>query len=250
MPDPEYGHAPVPDLPTPPRSWDFMETLLVALIADGAFLLVSGLTLTLLLVLHGGAKPLSPAQFQALWMQGSWQGTGLIVGAPATIAVLWIAVRKAGRDFVEYMALNWPSRGEALYAFAFMAILFVVEILVASAIGAKAEADYLKVGGAGGLLILLIGGCITAPIMEEFVVRGFMFRGWSESFVGPIGAIVLTSVLWAMNHTQYDWFWRLDIFVVGLALGYFRWRSNSTWLTVMLHSAQNTVIFFLSGPYT
>jgi len=107
----------------------------------------------------------------------------------------------------------------------------------------------LVVGGTGGLLLLLIGGCIAAPIMEEFLVRGFMFRGWSQSFPGPIGAIVMTSAVWAMNHTQYDWFGRLEVFVMGLALGHFRWRGNSTWLTVMVHSALNTFIFFVKGPY-
>jgi membrane protease YdiL (CAAX protease family) len=77
-----------------------------------------------------------------------------------------------------------------------------------------------------------------------------MFRGWSESFVGPIGAIVLTSALWALNHTQYGWFDRFCIFLMGLALGHFRWRSNSTWLTVIIHSAIDIQAFFLSGPYT
>jgi uncharacterized protein len=55
--------------------------------------------------------------------------------------------------------------------------------------------------------------------------------------------------VWAMNHTQYDWFARLEIFGMGLALGHFRWRSNSTWLTVMVHSAINTFLFFTMGPY-
>jgi hypothetical protein len=93
----------------------------------------------------------------------------------------------------------------------------------------------------------LIGGCIAVPLMEEFVFRGFIFRGWSQSFLGPVGSIVLTSVLWAMIHTQYDWFGWFWIFVTGLALGHFRWRSNSTWLTVMIHSAINICVAFMMG---
>ena len=83
--------------------------------------------------------------------------------------------------------------------------------------------------------------------MEEFVVRGFMFRGWSQSFLGPVGSIVLTSVLWAMIHTQYDWYGRFWIFVTGLVLGHLRWRSNSTWLTVMVHSTNNIFVLFWMG---
>ncbi|WP_170991438.1 MULTISPECIES: CPBP family intramembrane glutamic endopeptidase [Bradyrhizobium] len=105
------------------------------------------------------------------------------------------------------------------------------------------------VNGAGGLLIFLIGICIAGPVMEEFLIRGFLYRGWSESFLGPIGAIVLTASVWAMTHTQYDVYGKLEIFGMGLALGYCRWRSNSTWPTVMMHSALNTYICFVAGPY-
>jgi uncharacterized protein len=99
------------------------------------------------------------------------------------------------------------------------------------------------------LLISMIGGCIAVPIMEEFVIRGFMFRGWSQSFLGPVGAIIATSLVWAMIHPQYDWLGQFWIFVRGLILGHFRWRSNSTWLTVVVHSAINIVIFFSMGLY-
>ena len=228
-----------------------METLFVALLADGAFMLASGFGLTFILIAYEGAGSLSPAQLRSLWLQGNWQGVAVIIGSLAAIAVIWIAVRRAGRDFAEYLALNWPSAGEVVRAFAIMTMMLAIESVARSYVGSDPGiAHYHIVNGAGGLLILLIGGCIVAPIMEEFVVRGFMFRGWSESLVGPMGAIVLTSALWALNHTQYGWFDRFWIFVSGLALGHFRWRTNSTWLPVMMHSATNICAFFLSGPYT
>jgi membrane protease YdiL (CAAX protease family) len=248
----ENANSPAPVSPPPLRTWDFMETALVTLIAYGVFALTSGITLAVMLAMPDGADKLSPVQLQALAMQGRLYGTALIIASPPTIAVLWIAIRMARREFAEYLALNWPSRDELMRALAVAAVLVVAEIVLRS--GGSAEGSvsnpYLSVKGAAGLLALLIGGCIAAPIMEEFVVRGFMFRGWSQSFLGPIGAIVLTSALWAMNHTQYDWVERFWIFILGLALGHFRWRSNSTWLTVMVHSTINTFVFFTMGPYT
>jgi membrane protease YdiL (CAAX protease family) len=237
----ENTNSPVPVSPPPLRTWDFMETALVCLIAYGVFLLTSGLALTIVLAMHEGAKTLSPAQFQAY-------GAAYIVSSPLTIAVLLVAIRMAGRDFAEYLALNWPSSGELLRALAITAILLLVESLTISVVGTdETLAPYVSAKQAGGLLIFLIGGCIAVPVMEEFVVRGFMFRGWSQSFLGPVGSIVVTSVLWAMIHTQYNWFGRFWIFVTGLVLGHFRWRSNSTWLTVMVHSAINIVLFFSMG---
>jgi CAAX protease family protein len=228
-----------------------METTFVSLIAYGVYTLTSGLALGIMLAMHDEAKTLSPAQLHALATQGRWYGTALIIASPITVAVLWIAIRMAGREFAEYLALNWPRRDELMRALLIMAIVLMAEAVVGYAVGADDTwADsLLVVNGAGGLLILLIAACIAGPIMEEFIVRGFMFRGWSESFLGPIGAIVLTSAVWAMTHTQYDWFGRLLIFVMGLALCHFRWRSNSTWLTVMVHSAINIFLFFTMGPY-
>ena len=219
-----------------------METAFVSLIAYGVYALTSGLALTIMLAMHDGAKTLSSAQIQAY-------GAAYIVASPLTIAVLWIAIRMARRDFAEYLALNWPSSGELLRALAITAILLLAESLALSFVGAgEAPPDpYVSGEHADGFLILLIGGCIAVPVMEEFVLRGFMFRGWSQSFLGPVGSIVLTSVLWGMIHTQYDWFGRFWIFVTGLALGYFRWRSNSTWLTVMVHSAINILPLFMIG---
>jgi membrane protease YdiL (CAAX protease family) len=238
----ENANSPVPVSPPPVRTWDFMETAFVSLIAYGVFALTSGLALAIVLAMHDGANTSSAAQFQAY-------GTGYIVASPLTIAVLWIAIRMARRDFAEYLALNWPSSGELLRALAITAILLSAESLALSFVGAgEAPPDpYVSGEHADGFLILLIGGCIAVPVMEEFVLRGFMFRGWSQSFLGPVGCIVLTSVLWGMIHTQYDWFGRFWIFVTGLALGYFRWRSNSTWLTVMVHSAINILLLFMIG---
>jgi uncharacterized protein len=168
-----------------------------------------------------------------------------------TIAVLWVAIRMAGREFAEYLALNWPTRRMLLRSCGVIVIVVLAESLVAYLVGAQLPVtdSLLAVGGPIGLLILLIGGCIAGPIAEEFVVRGFMFRGWSQSFVGPVGAIVLTSAVWAMIHTQYNWFGRVEVFVIGLALGHFRWRSGSTWLTVIVHSGLNLAIFFGMGSY-
>ncbi|MET3908267.1 membrane protease YdiL (CAAX protease family) [Bradyrhizobium sp. S3.3.6] len=235
----------------PPRTWDFMQTLLVVLLAYGAFVLTGGFALRLLLAAYGGTKNLTPAEFQAVWEQGRWQASGIILGTPAAIAVLWVAVRMAGRDFADYLALNWPSRDEVVCGFGVMIILMTIDTFVTIKLGMVEPQTNsgILVGGSIGLFTLAIGICVGAPVFEEFVFRGFMFRGWSQSFLGPYGAVVLTAALWALNHTQYGWYDRSWLFAIGLVLGYFRLRANSTWLPVMLHSGMNTGVLFLGGPY-
>jgi membrane protease YdiL (CAAX protease family) len=100
--------------------------------------------------------------------------------------------------------------------------------------------DVLKTARADGALWLLVFAfCVAAPAMEEFFARGFLYRGWSESFLRPAGAIILSSIVWTAMHLQYDWFFLGQVFSIGLLFGYLRYRSGSTWLTVVLHGINN-----------
>lgn len=232
-----------------PRTWDFMETTFAALLAYGAYLLIGGLSLTLIFAMQGVGN--SQAELNALAQQGRWQGISVAIGSLAAIAVLWIAIRKAGREFSEYLALNWPSPEDLVMALFAIGLLVAAEMMLLpnAGSGTAASDPTLVVKSAGALFVLLISGCILGPMMEEFVFRGFLFRGWSQSFIGPAGSILIISAIWALTHTQYDWWARGFIFVGGLVLGYFRWRGNSTLLTLIVHSAMNILAFFTMGKY-
>ncbi|CCE00163.1 putative protease (CAAX family); putative membrane protein (fragment) [Bradyrhizobium sp. STM 3809] len=183
--------------------------------------------------------------------QTYWELLARLGAVPCGLGVIWLAVRLARRRFSEYLALCWPTRDEIILA---LLVMFIVDYSIGSlwsSLGMKTDAgviaDFHRLQRNGPLLLFLfmVWGCIGAPLVEEFAVRGFMMRGWSESFLGPAGAIVLSSAFWALCHTQYDWPGVFDIFLVGLMLGFFRHRSGSTWLTVIMHSAGNVNIFFL-----
>ena len=104
----------------------------------------------------------------------------------------------------------------------------------------------------GALWLLVIGFCVAAPISEEIFARGFLYRGWSETGLGPAGAILLSSMAWTALHLQYDWFFFGEVFSIGLLFGYLRYRSNSTWLTIVLHGLNNLAAtlqsMWLAGP--
>jgi len=53
------ANSPVPVSPPPLRTWDFMETAFVSLIAYGVYSLTSGLAFTIVLAMHDRAKTLS-----------------------------------------------------------------------------------------------------------------------------------------------------------------------------------------------
>jgi uncharacterized protein len=69
--------------------------------------------------------------------------------------------------------------------------------------------------------------------------RGFLYRGFAASRLGPAGAIGLTSAGWALAHPQYDWPIFTEVFCIGLLYGWIRHRGGSTTTTIILHSVQN-----------
>ena len=98
---------------------------------------------------------------------------------------------------------------------------------------------YRSARNSGTIWILAIALVVAAPLAEEIVFRGFMFRGLAASRVGMAGAILIPSAIWAVMHVQYETFYIVQIFMLGIVFGWLRWRSGSTLLTILLHALVN-----------
>jgi CAAX protease family protein len=168
----------------------------------------------------------------------------VVIANPLTIAVLWVAIWIVRAPPVDYLALAWPTPrnlgigliGLAVLIIASDALLYFSGYPVVTPFQVQ---SYTTATAEGALIGLWIGTVILAPAGEEAVYRGFLFRGWARSDRMAWPAIILISLLWAVPHLQYDWTGILLIFVVGLFLGWMRWRSGSTLLTFLLHALFN-----------
>lgn len=230
--------------PTPksPRTWKFWGTGLWGLLAFAA-LFLGQVTVVLYLVLIKDA-PFDATLLTRTLSSGTAIALSVMMGLPAVCAALWLATRLARIPFADYLAL----RGTLWLNFALGALGLILLVglweLISRAMGRDSAPGFmmevLKSAQADGALwLLVIAFCVAAPMTEEFFVRGFLYRGWSESFLRPWGAIALSSLVWTAMHLQYDWFFFCEIFTIGLLLGYLRYRFNSTWLTVFVHGLNN-----------
>jgi membrane protease YdiL (CAAX protease family) len=239
----EISVPPVVAKPRLPRTWYFFGTLVVGLIASGAMLLAQTLMVALAVIRYGLS---SKAELTEFFHHGGPFAVVTIVTCPVVLGVFWVAIRIARRRFASYLALRLPSRGALVgglaISFGFLLAWQLLSYLVGQATPAFVFDLYRTAKDAGTLWLLLVALCVAGPVAEEFAVRGFLFRGWSQSFPGPVGAIVLSSALWAAMHQQYDWFHISQIFLLGLIFGHLRYRSGSTWLTVVTHGFFNLAV--------
>src|SRR5262249_31599504 len=69
--------------------------------------------------------------------------------------------------------------------------------------------------------------------------RGFLFCGWHRSPRDVWPLIIVTALLWAVVHLQYDPYVIAQVFAYGWVLGWLRWVTGSTILTMFLHGVIN-----------
>ena len=116
----------------------------------------------------------------------------VIMGLPAVLAALWIAIRISRTPFADYLALRWPSWTDSSSARRAVRSGHGVGPAVARGWDAKFAGIHGRGAefGARRRLAMAAGDriLVAAPISEEFFARGFLYRGWSESFLRPAGA--------------------------------------------------------------
>ena len=203
----------------------------------------------------GYAHPAAAAEergrlFELYQYHGIALSIGLLVAACVGIALVAVAVRlKRHANPVDYLGLK-PFSAAALgywflLLFAFIgAFDLLLWLLERPLVPGFSRQIYRSAEGSWLLWLAIV---LVAPVTEEVLFRGFLFAGLARSFVGPGGAIALTSALWAVIHLQYDAPLIGAIFVIGLIMGLARFRSGSILLTCVLHSLVNLGAMILTA---
>jgi uncharacterized protein len=168
----------------------------------------------------------------------------VLVLNPVTVGVLLLAIRIAGANAIEYLALVWPRMRDLITGIVGIVIIIAatdaVLYLTGRAIVSPFQVvSYTTAAQEGWLALMFFATVIVAPAGEELMFRGYLFRGFVRSDQAAWPAIVAISLLWTLPHLQYDWTGMSEIFVAGLFLGWVRWRSGSTLLTFILHALFN-----------
>jgi membrane protease YdiL (CAAX protease family) len=164
--------------------------------------------------------------------------------------VLVIAVLVRRLSIASYMAWTVPSPPGVLIAVgAALVVIFGLGVLTYVGSGgteinvdAPAYRQFLAAGGTpSGFLLNSYGGWFYAPIVEETVFRGFLWRGLAASQLGNWGAWLLTSVFFVVSHTVYyaNPGAIIAVAIMGLTLGLVRWRTGSSTACMITHCLFN-----------
>jgi len=93
------------------------------------------------------------------------------------------------------------------------------------------------------LVTFAIMAVTIAPFFEELLFRGFLQPLLSRTFGAPIG-ILITAVVFGCAHApQYSFAWQyaFAVSLVGVALGWVRYRADSIIPSTVLHASYNSI---------
>jgi len=89
---------------------------------------------------------------------------------------------------------------------------------------------------------LFLAFVFLAPVVEELVFRGYLFRAWRYTRLGLWGTVLLTSVLFAAIHGfQYPWLTLVYLFIFSMLLGLAREKTGSLLTPIALHVLNNAL---------
>ena len=95
----------------------------------------------------------------------------------------------------------------------------------------------------GSLLSLVAASVVTAPILEELLVRGILYRNLKKALQNPYAAIVCASLLFGILHGNLVQ--GLFAFLIGLYLNWVYEAEGSLLPAILTHAAVNGSTIFM-----
>jgi uncharacterized protein len=243
LPEPDGRTAPA----APARPLSAWSTAGWALLAFCAWLAAEAAVLIVFLLRWFARNPGVPVDVDQVAHDGYVVSIAAIVSMAVQCGLVVLAVSRARQPVAEYLGLvRRPHVREVVFCLVAVAVLLVASDLLSWMIGHDLVPPFMvkvyqasRDAGPSAFLLLLIAAVVAAPIGEEIMFRGFLFRGWATSPLGVTVTIVVTSAIWAGIHVQYDWYGVVQVFCLGLLFGWVRARSGSTRLPIMMHAVCN-----------
>ena len=94
----------------------------------------------------------------------------------------------------------------------------------------------------GYLIFIFLSSVIFAPIFEEITFRGILFQGTRHK-LGFLPAAILSSILFASIHVQYDWVTMIYVGLGGFAGCWVTAKTGSLTTGIVMHALHNLTCF-------
>ena len=236
------------------KPWGIWATLGFSAIVFVLFLAAQLLTMVAFVSAEKAQHPGSDLEAYARTLSSNGLCIAIMVivsGLICTPLTLWFAKLRKNISLKDYIGFREPLKREwvrwLLILAAFLFLSDGMSVLLDQPIVLPFMVEAYKT--ASSLPPLLLAIVVVAPIFEEIFFRGFLFQGIRYSRLGPIGAVGITSFIWAVIHLQYGIYGIVIIFALGLLFGIARLKTDSIHLLMVMHSLVGLVATVETAVY-
>jgi uncharacterized protein len=229
-----------------PAHWGFCSTVVWGLVIGILFVIVQAVAIFLVAFLT--TEHISRSDFERLFASAGNDGHFLSFATFAAAAVGCSVIAaliklKRGSQLKEYLALELAPAHTWLKWIGLAALFVVLSDSLTLALGRRIVPEFMSsvYATANPAWLIWLALIVAAPLFEETFFRGFLFKGFESSFIGPSGAVLATAGLWAVIHAQYNLYEMTIIFCLGLLLGGARRATGTLSVPLALHAAVNLV---------
>jgi membrane protease YdiL (CAAX protease family) len=174
-----------------------------------------------------------------------------------TLGILFWFIRRRKISRSEIGLGRGPKFSDIGYALLFFLVYFVLLAVILAAVSAVAPDINLKqeqqigfeaAGGGSSLILVFISLVILPPIVEEIMIRGFLYSGLRRKS-SRFPAAVIASLIFGVAHLQLGsgapplYVAAIDTFVLSMVLISLRERTGSIWSGMLVHALKNGVAF-------
>ena len=151
-----------------------------------------------------------------------------------------------GKSFVE--TIHWFRNHQFRTGFLIsLGATLAVSVLIVSSFFPAGEPPPIErlLSSTTAIYVFAIFGIGAAPLFEEIIFRGFLFKVLFD-IGGSATAVSVTAILFALLHLPQLWgSWAgvALIFVVGYVLSFVRLRANSLIPSFVIHTSYNAMLF-------
>ena len=215
------------------KIWNLYFTLIISFLIFVSF----GLIQTLLAFIYG-ANNLEDINNHVglISLISSFVGCFLII----------ITIKIRGSSVIDYLNLRKTNFYPFKIIGSFLMLLIMMEALANSYPNLFEDQFAVDIYQATNKkLLLFLGIVLFGPVFEEFLFRGFLFKGLENS-IGGSNAIIISAFLFSFVHIQYSiWILLFMVFPMALFLGYVRFKTQSLLFPIGLHCLNNFITFLL-----
>ncbi len=167
------------------------------------------------------------------------------------IPLIWFLQRKK-ESFVKRLRLNKITKNELVST-----VLLSIGIIIISdefdrivQIFVPAPEYILDLNGLlnpetfFGFILLFTAVSVVAPLGEELLFRGFFQQILEDHWKDVTHAVLVTALFFSVIHMNPYWF--IQIYALGIILGFLAWKTNSVIPALILHSLNNTIALLFS----